>query len=244
MKYAVLGVAALALASCGNIKELEEQVGTLKGDLAKVQADTDGDGVSDAFDLEANTPKGALVDGSGRALDLDGDGIRHELDTDPFTQRGARVDASGRELDSDGDGVMDSKDMEPNTPAGALVNFQGKKIEGTVTTQVAEAFIPEVHFATNSASVSVEDEAKLAVVAKMMKTNPSLRLRVVGHADATGSERVNLKVGERRAKAVVRVLTTTFGISEARFEVVSKGESELLSKKNVHNRRVEFQFIQ
>jgi len=67
---------------------------------------------------------------------------------------------------------------------------------------------------------------------------------VVGHADATGSERVNLKVGERRAKAVVRVLTTTFGISEARFEVVSKGESELLSKKNVHNRRVEFQFIQ
>ena len=125
-----------------------------------------------------------------------------------------------------------------------MVNFQGKKIEGTVTTQVAEAFIPEVHFTTNSATVSTEDEAKLAVVAKMMKTNPSLRLRVVGHADATGSERVNLKVGERRAKAVVRVLTTTFGISEARFEVVSKGESELLSKKNVHNRRVEFQFIQ
>jgi OmpA-OmpF porin, OOP family len=134
--------------------------------------------------------------------------------------------------------------MEPNTPAGALVNFQGKKIEGSVTTQVAEAFIPEVHFSTNSVTVSAEDEAKLAVVAKMMKTNPSLRLRVVGHADATGSERVNLKVGERRAKAVVRVLTSTFNISEARFEVVSKGESELLSKKNVHNRRVEFQFIQ
>ncbi len=95
MKYAFLGIAALALASCGNIKELEEQVGTLQNDLAKVQKDSDGDGVSDAFDLEANTPKGALVDGSGRALDLDGDGIRHELDTDPFTQRGARVDGSG-----------------------------------------------------------------------------------------------------------------------------------------------------
>lgn len=243
MKYAIFGIAALMMASCG-IKDLEEQVGSLKTDLAKVQNDSDGDGVSDAFDLEANTPKGALVDGSGRALDLDGDGIRHELDTDPFSSRGVRVDGSGREMDSDGDGVVDSKDLEANTPSGSIVNFQGKKIDGTVSNQVASAFIPEVHFGTNSASVSAEDEAKLAVVAKMMKSNPSLRLRVVGHADATGSERVNLRVGERRAKAVVRVLTTTFGISDARFEVVSKGESELLSKKNVHNRRVEFQFIQ
>jgi OOP family OmpA-OmpF porin len=112
-----------------------------------------------------------------------------------------------------------------------------------LSNKVAAAFIPEMHFSTNSASLSSEDEAKLAVVAKMMRANPSLRLCVIGHTDKTGSERVNLRVGERRAKSVVRSLTTIFKISEARFEIKSKGESELLSTKNNHNRRVEFQFI-
>jgi len=84
MKYVVLAASALMLASCG-VKDLEAEVASLKGELTRVQKDADGDGVSDAFDLEANTPKGSLVDGSGRALDLDGDGVRHELDVDPFS---------------------------------------------------------------------------------------------------------------------------------------------------------------
>lgn len=245
MKYVLMGAAALALASCGQIKDLEEQVASLQDKMVTVQADADQDGVSDALDQEANTPAGALVDGSGRALDLDGDGIRHELDVNPFTQKGARVDASGRKIesDSDGDGVMDSNDQEKNTPAGALVNFQGKKIEGTVTASVAEAFIPEVHFALNSVTVTAADEDKLASVAKMLKNNPSLTLQVVGHADKSGSEKVNIRIGERRAKSVVRVLNKVYGISDARLQVVSKGESELLSSRNAHNRRVEFRFV-
>ena len=244
MKYVVLAASALMLASCG-VKDLEAEVASLKSELTRVQKDSDGDGVADVFDLEPNTPKGALIDGSGRALDLDGDGVRHELDADPFSQRGVRVDASGAELDSDGDGVPDSKDKEPNTPAGSMVNFQGKRIEvsGGISNSVASAFIPEVMFATNSVSVSADEEAKLAVVAKMLKANPNLRLQIIGHADKTGSEKTNLKVGERRAKSVLRVLTTTFSLPESRFEVVSKGENDPISKKNQHNRRVEFVVI-
>ena len=242
MKYVVLAASALMLASCG-VKDLEAEVSSLKSELTRVQKDSDGDGVADVFDLEPNTPKGALIDGSGRALDLDGDGVRHELDADPFSQRGVRVDASGAELDSDGDGVPDSKDKEPNTPAGSMVNFQGKRIEAGLGTSIASAFIPEVIFATNSVTVSSTEEAKLAVVAKMLKANPNLRLQIIGHADKTGSEKTNLKVGERRAKSVLRVLTTTFSLPESRFEVVSKGENDPISKKNQHNRRVEFVVI-
>jgi len=242
MKYVVLTDSALMLASCG-VKDLEAEVSSLKGELTRVQKDSDGDGVADAFDLEPNTPKGSLIDGSGRALDLDGDGVRHELDVDPFSQRGVRVDASGAELDSDGDGVPDSKDKEPNTPAGSMVNFQGKRIEAGLGTSIASAFIPEVIFTTNSVTVSSTEEAKLAVVAKMLKANPNLRLPIIGHADKTGSEKTNLKVGERRAKSVLRVLTTTFSLPESRFEVVSKGENDPISKKNQHNRRVEFVVI-
>jgi OOP family OmpA-OmpF porin len=235
--------AALALTSCGT-KALQNELTSLKSDLAQIQADSDGDGVPDALDKEANTAKGALVDGSGRALDLDGDGVRHELDLDPFSQRGVKVDPTGMEMDSDGDGVANSKDLEPNTPSGALVNFQGKKIEANgVSLKVAEAFIPEVIFLTNSVSITPDQEARLATVARLMKSNPTMRLRVVGHADKTGSERVNLRIGERRAKSVIKVLTTTYGISESRFELATMGENDPISTKNQHNRRVEFQFI-
>lgn len=245
MKYFILAASTMILASCG-VKDLKTEVASLRGDLAMSQKDSDGDGVPDAFDQEPNTPKGAMIDGSGRALDLDGDGIRHELDTDPYTQRGALTDANGAELDSDGDGVVDSKDKEPNTPAGSLVNWQGKRIElnNGLSTAVASAFIPEVLFATNSITVSADEEAKLAVVAKMVKANPSLRLQIIGHADKTGSEKTNLKVGERRAKAVLRVLTMTYSLPESRFDVVSKGENDPISKKNQHNRRVEFVVIE
>jgi len=236
--------AAVLLSACGS-KALKEEVATLKSNLAQVHADADGDGVPDALDKEANTPKGALVDGSGRALDLDGDGVRHELDLDPFSQRGVKVDPTDMELDSDGDGVPNSKDLEPNTPAGALINFQGKKIEANgVSVKVAEAFIPEVIFATNSVTISSDQEARLVTVARMMKSNPTLRLQVVGHADKTGSERVNLRIAERRAQSVIKVLSTTYGISSARFEMVSMGEGDPISTKNQHNRRVEFRFLQ
>jgi OOP family OmpA-OmpF porin len=49
--------------------------------------DGDGDGVSDVFDKEPNTPDGALVDGSGRAMDTDKDSIPDYLDKCP-TQAG------------------------------------------------------------------------------------------------------------------------------------------------------------
>jgi outer membrane protein OmpA-like peptidoglycan-associated protein len=38
-------------------------------------------------------------------------------------------------------------------------------------------------------------------------------------------------------------LNKVYGISDARLQVVSKGESELLSSRNAHNRRVEFRFV-
>lgn len=47
--------------------------------------DADGDGITDQFDLEPNTPKGAKVDSRGRALDTDGDGVPDYRDKEPLT---------------------------------------------------------------------------------------------------------------------------------------------------------------
>ena len=57
--------------------------------------DSDGDGVFDKWDVEANTPKGALADAKGRALDHDKDGVPDGLDKCPNTPQGLKVDSKG-----------------------------------------------------------------------------------------------------------------------------------------------------
>lgn len=217
--------------------EVQDMAATIDG----MSNDADGDGVADLLDQDDYTPEGVAVDGSGRALDIDNDGVPDHLDADPFTSRGASVDENGRELDSDGDGVADSRDLDPNTPKGALVNFQGKEIKANG----AGLALPSVFFSFNSTVVNYANYERLATLARAMKNNPNMRLRVVGNTDARGGEDANMKIAEKRAQAVVDHLNKIYGIDASRFEVVAKGESELLAD-GVHriNRRVDFEVIQ
>jgi len=228
---------------------LNKKLDDIETNLAGLAVDSDGDGVSDLFDKEPNTPADVAVDGSGRALDTDGDGVPDYLDADPFTNKGARVDESGRELDSDGDGVADSQDLEPNTPAGNLVNFQGKTISAKSLgieerSSVVGATLMSIYFKVNSSRIDYwSSYDKLAEVAKLMKANSSIKLDVIGHADRTGAEDYNKALTERRAKAAVDHLVKVYGIDAGRFTVVSEGKSKPLSQTedalNV-NRRVDF----
>ncbi len=92
--------------------------------------DTDGDGVPDGIDIEPNTPAGALVDMAGIALDSDGDGVPDGLDREPGTHPGDPVNEFGVALDDDGDGVPNGRDIELETPVGALVDASGAALDG------------------------------------------------------------------------------------------------------------------
>jgi OOP family OmpA-OmpF porin len=213
------------------VKDAESKMGMLT-------ADSDGDGVPDFFDKDPNTPEGVAVDGAGRPLDVDMDGIPDYLDADPFTARGAKVDASGNELDSDGDGVPDSKDLEPNTPKGSLVDARGRKIP--LGGNLSDAVLPQVFFSFNNAFVSENNKERLAIIARVLQSDPSITLTLVGHTDKVGSEEYNKKLGERRAQAVKDYLVKHFNIDPARLKVESKGKNTPLSNFNTINRRVEF----
>lgn len=222
------------------IHQLYNDVQAVKGDVDALKKDDDADGVSNHFDKDANTPEGVAVDGSGRAMDVDGDGIADNMDADPYTARGAKVDAQGREVDTDGDGVPDSRDMDNATKAGAMVNFQGKEIKSGGLGDAANALLPSVYFSTNSATVTAANQERLATIARMMKANPDLKLKVVGHADRTGSEQYNMNLGMRRAKAVVKELEQTYGIDASRLTAESAGETTAISGNRLDvNRRVE-----
>lgn len=231
---------------------LNKKLDDIETNLEGLAVDSDGDGVSDLFDKEPNTPADVAVDGSGRALDVDGDGVPDYLDADPFTAKGARVDETGRELDSDGDGVPDSQDLEPNTPAGNLVNFQGRTISAEAigidteksSSMVSGGTLMSIYFKVNSSRIDYwSSYDKLAEVAKLMKANKDVKLNVIGHADRTGAEDYNKTLTEKRAQAAVDHLVKVYGIDAGRFTVVAEGQSKPLSKTddalNV-NRRVDF----
>jgi OmpA family len=57
---------------------------------------------------------------------------------------------------------------------------------------------------------AVEGRA-FSALAKLLKSNPSLRLHVVGHTDNQGKADYNLDLSRRRAASVVRELTGKMG---------------------------------
>ena len=181
---------------------LNQNMVDLQANVDGLAQDGDGDGVSDIFDKEENTPADIAVDGSGRSLDTDGDGVPDYLDADPFTSKGARVDENGKELDSDNDGVADSQDIEPNTEEGALVNFQGKTISletsGGSSSTVTAGTLPSIYFKVNSTRIDYwSSYDRLAEVAKVMKAEGGLRVKVIGSTDKNRSRRLQRIIGRK-----------------------------------------------
>ena len=77
--------------------------------------------------------------------------------------------------------------------------------------------------------------------------NPELRLRIIGHTDAVGSDAANQRLSEGRAKAVKENLCAR-GIDKARIETEGRGESEPIATNDTEegraqNRRTEFKIV-
>lgn len=93
---------------------------------------------------------------------------------------------------------------------------------------------------------SIRGDARTRLEAKLpiLNADPSIRLRIDGHADERGSDEYNLALGLRRANAVKDFLTG-YGIDASRLEVRSLGENSPLDPSSTEeawakNRRAEF----
>ncbi len=91
----------------------------------------------------------------------------------------------------------------------------------------------------------LNDEAKLALhdLAKVMKQNPDMKLKISGHTSSEGDEAVNRKLSEERAKAAVDFLVNKENIDPSRLESAGHGSSKPVSDKPEENRRTEFEII-
>ena len=101
-----------------------------------------------------------------------------------------------------------------------------------------------ITFETGKADLKPESMVEINRVAKLMKDNPGLEFEVQGHCDATGSDKVNDPLSQKRAEAIVAALVEE-GIAEARLTPVGKGSHQPIASNSTDegrakNRRVEF----
>ncbi|SEV98927.1 Outer membrane protein OmpA [Chitinophaga sp. YR573] len=160
-----------------------------------VLPDADGDGVTDQFDREPNTPAGAPVDVHGVAKDTDGDGVPDFKDKQLITPTYCQP------VDADGVGKCPDpeccKDRVVKTDCNTLV-------------------LPSASFKGNSTKVSAENEAILSSVANTLRTSPSCNILVTGHAGAKG-KKGGVDLSSRRVDAVIDYLADKQGIDRGRF---------------------------
>ncbi|HEX6915684.1 MAG TPA: OmpA family protein [Chitinophagaceae bacterium] len=102
-----------------------------------------------------------------------------------------------------------------------------------------------IYFDVNKDAVKPTSYASLKEIAGIMKDNPDLRIRIVGHTDSDGTDAANLDLSKRRAVSVKTELVKSFGIDERRLEAEGAGESQPIAPNDnasnkALNRRVEF----
>ncbi len=101
-----------------------------------------------------------------------------------------------------------------------------------------------VFFDYDEAILTSDTEQRLRAKLEVLRSCPSVRLRMEGHADERGTSEYNIVLGNERAESVSQFFTG-FGLEGARFSTVSFGEEVPIARGSdeaswARNRRVEF----
>lgn len=199
--------------------------------------DRDGDGLADKDDRCPDQAGPASLQG---CPDRDSDGIT-DRDDDCPDQRG--VMALKGCPDRDGDGVADKDDRCPDK-AGPISNKGCPEIK-TEDKAKLESAVRLVQFATGKATLLQKSYAILDDVAMLMNKYPEYHLTISGHTDATGDDKMNQSLSERRAKACYDYLVKK-GVAASRVTHAGYGETKPVADNKTaagreQNRRVEFE---
>ena len=105
-----------------------------------------------------------------------------------------------------------------------------------------------IHFDFNKANIKKEYIPLLKEVAKVLKENPNINLRIEGYTDDIGTKAYNQKLALKRAMAVKDFLVKE-GINPERIQVVGFGKEKYIAENTtpigrLTNRRAEFIVIQ
>jgi len=100
-------------------------------------------------------------------------------------------------------------------------------------------------FDVNSDKIKPESYGVLKDIADVLKENAGINIKIIGHTDSDGDEKMNLELSKKRAASVQNALVGNFSIATSRIKTDGMGESNPVADNNMpsgkaNNRRVEF----
>ena len=147
---------------------------------------------------------------------------------------------SARSFNREAGSFLDEGNFGNPTMNNMLVQTGQKSYAIDLSNRFASEVPATVNFAFNSARLDPSAIASLHKQANWIRQFPEVRFRVYGHTDLVGGNAFNKRLGLRRARAVVRYLSSQ-GISRSRLEAVASfGETQPLvvtTGKERRNRR-------
>jgi outer membrane protein OmpA-like peptidoglycan-associated protein len=133
--------------------------------------------------------------------------------------------------------IVEKQAMVQEVTASAAIFDAGLKSTGHVE-------VPGIFFDTGKSELKPESATAIAEIAKLLKSEPALKVFVVGHTDNVASLDLNTRLSQARAESVVQALVSQHGIAAARLTgrgvgplaPVASNDSE---EGRAKNRRVE-----
>jgi len=227
----------------------------LKYHTAPVKIDTDGDSLSDGDEVVKYKSDPLKVDTDGDKLsDVDEvqtyrtDPAKVDTDTDVLSDYDEVTKNKTNPLksDTDGGGMSDGEEVTRGTNP---LDPKDDVLKETIILEKGKTVILKgVNFEFNKATLTMDSENTLEMAYNALVAQPDIKVLIVGHTDAVGSDAYNKKLSFRRAETVKNWMVVK-GISARRMSVAGKGEIEPIDSNETddgraNNRRMEFRVLQ
>jgi len=179
--------------------------------------------------------------------DEDMDGVLDNVDKCPKIP-GPKENNGCPYEDRDKDGVIDSLDNCPDVPGLKENNGcpEVKKLEKKEEEILKRAF-DNLEFKSGKDVIKTSSYASLNELATLLHKKQTWKLKISGHTDNVGNDRLNMRLSEKRAKAVKAYLMAN-GIASERFQTYWFGETQPVADNSTRegrqrNRRVEMEVV-
>jgi outer membrane protein OmpA-like peptidoglycan-associated protein len=111
-------------------------------------------------------------------------------------------------------------DLEPKT-----LNYELQRYLGSNDAAPKTFTFDQLNFDTASSAIRAADRPTLTALGQILSAYPNAKIRLVGYADARGSDPANAKLGQARADSVAQALAG-MGVQADRLVTASGGDSD------------------
>jgi len=107
--------------------------------------------------------------------------------------------------------------VEPKTMQTGQVTVDAKALQSGLASE-GKVALYGIYFDTGKAEIKPESKAQMDQMAKLLQSQPALKVYIVGHTDNQGSLDANLGLSQQRAQAVASALSNNYKIDARRMQ--------------------------